>query len=407
MSKVFDKLPKTWEVLPLSAFIAHLESGVSVNADDRTVVNDEIGVLSTSCAALGRFMPEEHKAVWPNESKRVRVNPRAGEIIISRMNTPNLVGETGLVKKTEPSLFLPDRLWQTVARVNKETDFRWLNQVLQWEPIRKAVRDVATGTSNSMKNISKGAFLAVQVPTPPINEQRGIADVLTALDEQIEQTEALVVKLTLARSGLYANLRELFPSTVRIGEQFTLSSGTTPLRSKTHFYGRYGTPWVKTLDLNERRLSQTDESVTRSALAACSLRLLPPGTVLVAMYGGWEQIGRTALLDMKGCTNQAITALTPKNAANWNPYFVLKALQALRHKWRDFAVSTRKDPNITKSDIAEFMLPMPPVADQNYWGEKLESADEHILIQKTEVSKLRLQKQGLMHDLLTGATGVI
>lgn len=291
-------------------------------------------------------------------------------------------------------------------RPRKDVDAEFLFYLLQYEYRTGRVLPFQQQTTGII-NFRLRDYLKEIVNLPSDSrEQRRIAEVLSALDEQIEQTEAVVVKLMLARSGLYANLRESFPPAVRIGEQFSLSSGTTPLRSKTHFYGQYGTPWVKTLDLNESRLSQTDESVTNSALAACSLRLLPPGTILVAMYGGWEQIGRTALLDIEACTNQAITAISAKNASDWNPYFVLKALQALRHKWRDFAVSTRKDPNITKSDIAEFMLPMPSVAEQNYWAGSLESADEQILMYKAEASKLRLQKHGLMHDLLTGATPI-
>jgi len=241
---------------------------------------------------------------------------------------------------------------------------------------------------------------------PQFNEQLGIAEVLSALDEQIEQIDALIAKSVLARLGLYASLLEVAPPSVQVKEHFELSSGLTPLRSKTHFYSQSGTPWVKTLDLNEARLKKTDESITQSAFDACSLRVLPLGTVLVAMYGGWEQIGRTALLDTAACTNQAITALTPKISEEWNPYFVLKAFQALRHKWRGFAVSTRKDPNITKADIGNFRLPKPSIDEQNYWAENLEIADEVISDYKAEAKKLRLQKQGLMRDLLTGKTRV-
>jgi len=69
-------------------------------------------------------------------------------------------------------------------------------------------------------------------------------------------------------------------------------------------------------------------------------------------------------------------------------------------------VSTRKDPNITKADIGNFRLPKPSIDEQNYWAENLEIADEVISDYKAEAKKLRLQKQGLMRDLLTGKTRV-
>ena len=149
--------------------------------DDRTIAGDEVGILKTSCVHRGKFSPEEHKAIWQEDVGLARVTPRAGAIIVSRMNTPALVGEAGLVEKSEPDLFLPDRLWQTVLRPEAAADAAWLNHMLNWEPVRKAVRDAATGTSNSMKNISKASFLAIRVPTPPPEERRRTANLLSAI----------------------------------------------------------------------------------------------------------------------------------------------------------------------------------------------------------------------------------
>ena len=97
-----------------------------------------------------------------------------------------------------------------------------------------------------------------------------------------------------------------------IADLANTSSGTTPSRAQAErYFGRGNIPWVKTLDLNNGSISETEEAVTPTALAETSLQLYPDGAVLVAMYGGYNQIGRTGLLKIPATINQALTAICP------------------------------------------------------------------------------------------------
>ena len=85
--------------------------------------------------------------------------------------------------------------------------------------------------------------------------------------------------------------------TSTIGALADTSSGTTPFRELADRYYKNGSvAWVKTLDLNNGIIFATDERVTRTAINETNLAINPVGTVLVAMYGGFNQIGRTGLL---------------------------------------------------------------------------------------------------------------
>ena len=64
------------------------------------------------------------------------------------------------------------------------------------------------------------------------------------------------------------------------------------------------------MDLNNGYIYETGECITQEAIAETSCPLLSEGTVLVAMYGGFNQIGRTGLLKVQASINQAITALS-------------------------------------------------------------------------------------------------
>lgn len=144
-----------------------------------------------------------------------------------------------------------------------------------------------------------------------------------------------------------------------LAEVASFMGGSTPSRAKSEYFGG-GIPWVKTTDLNNGLLSETEETLTNAGLKNSSCKIVPEGAVLVAMYGGFNQIGRTGLL-MKPCAiNQALTAIIP-NAKKMDSAFLLEWLNYRVGYWKRFAASSRKDPNITKSDVEAFPVPAIPL----------------------------------------------
>ena len=189
---------------------------------------------------------------------------------------------------------------------------------------------------------------------------------------------------------------------VHIGDVTETSSGATPPRAKQQEYFDGGTiPWVKTLDLNNSSILETDECVTPSALQQTSLRLYPSGSVLVAMYGGFNQIGRTGMLTKDATINQALTAIRP-DQSRLSSRFLLNYLNFRVEYWKSVASSSRKDPNITGKDVREFPIPLPPLIEQEAAGEALQDIEDQILMLDELIAKKRDIKQAAMQELLTG-----
>ena len=186
-----------------------------------------------------------------------------------------------------------------------------------------------------------------------------------------------------------------------LGNLCDTSSGTTPSRSLVERYFRGGTiNWVKTLDLNNSVIFSTDERVTEAALNETSLRVYPKNTVLVAMYGGFNQIGRTGILSFPACVNQAITAV--RCGTQLDAGYLLATLNFKVEYWKSVASSSRKDPNITSKDIRDFVISYPPKAEQQAIAEALSDADALIESLDQLITKKRQIKQGAMQELLTG-----
>ena len=194
-----------WSRATLSTLVSSLEAGVSVNSNDRPPNTGELGVLKTSAISGGTFNPNESKTVLPAERSRVCTCVTANCIIVSRMNTPELVGESALVDDDFPNLFLPDRLWLMMVQ-DERCQARWLSHFLRSSISRRFIAVSATGTSGSMKNLPKPRFLAMPVDVPPLPEQRAIAAVLDTIDDAIQKTEQIIAKLQQVKQGLLHDL---------------------------------------------------------------------------------------------------------------------------------------------------------------------------------------------------------
>ncbi|MEI7929308.1 MAG: restriction endonuclease subunit S, partial [Verrucomicrobiales bacterium] len=221
---------------------------------------------------------------------------------------------------------------------------------------------------------------------PPLEEQGEISDLLWSVEnsrtavgncQRIAQETYERTRIALLMVGPNENWTEAAITATSL-DQWTQSlpagwtaetlssvgsvrSGATPSRSQqSRYFDGGGIPWVKTLDLNEGVITRTEENVTDTAVSETSAKVFPAGTVLVAMYGGFAQIGRTARLGVDAATNQAVSAITNLRD-DLDPRFLHEVLKAGRPKWRKVAASSRKDPNITKKDIEGFDFPLPPM----------------------------------------------
>lgn len=144
------------------------------------------------------------------------------------------------------------------------------------------------------------------------------------------------------------------------------SAGATPSRRNMSYYSGC-IPWVKTGELNNGVLKQTEEHISELALKECSVRLNPIGSVLIAMYGA--TIGKVSILDIEATTNQACCACIPYMGVH-NKYLFYYLIS---HK-EDFISKSHggAQPNISKDIIINELIPLPPYEEQTRIADKLE-----------------------------------
>ncbi len=145
------------EEVQLSYYIDSLTAGKSLAGEAEC----ENKVLKTGSVSYDYFDETQVKNLpldyEPLEENLVKVS----DVIISRMNTAELVGAAAYVWKVPDKTYLPDRLWRAEIRQCVSPVFLW--QVLIQSSTKEKIRRIASGTSGSMKNISKPGLLGINV----------------------------------------------------------------------------------------------------------------------------------------------------------------------------------------------------------------------------------------------------
>ena len=144
---------------------------------------------------------------------------------------------------------------------------------------------------------------------------------------------------------------------VRMGQIGDWGAGSTPPRSNPNYYnGKI--LWLKTGELNNGIVFDTEEKITEKAFEECSLRINKVGNVLIAMYGA--TIGKLAIAGKELTTNQACCGCSPYLINNWYLFYFLMASREQFIKRGEGGAQ----PNISRVKLVEHLIPLPPLSEQ-------------------------------------------
>jgi type I restriction enzyme S subunit len=156
----------------LGDLLTRIEAGRSAGGPAPRAGEDEWGVIKVSAMTWGEFRPWENKRVAAGSADQ-RHEIRPGDLLVSRANTTEYVGAAVLVRETRPRLLLSDKSLRLVVRDGVDRD--WLLYALLAPSTRSQISAVASGTSDSMRNISQQKLRAVRLRVPDVERQPTIA----------------------------------------------------------------------------------------------------------------------------------------------------------------------------------------------------------------------------------------
>ena len=270
-------------------------------------------------------------------------------------------------------------------------------------------------TRSGQPGINSNEYSSFIIQLPPLKEQEKIASILSTVDEQIDNVDALIEKNKELKKGLLQTLltkgigHTKFKKT-EIGEIpeawkvkkiidiANTTSGGTPSRAKKEYYENGIYPWVKTGELYNKYISKTEEYITEDALKKSSAKLVPEGAVIIAMYGA--TIGKLSIAKRSVTTNQACCSIICNNNICYNEYLYYR-LNFEKENIINLGAGGAQ-PNISQDIIKNYKLAIPTRGEQQRIVLILSELDKKIDEYENKKQKLEELKRGLMQQLLTG-----
>jgi type I restriction enzyme, S subunit len=387
-------------------------------------------VLKAGCANGGRFRESENKALPADVPPQPEFEIRAGDLIMSRANTRDLLGSVAYVACCRPRLLLCDKLYRLQLRHGAAVP-RFLAYALSSDPIRYQLERSATGASDSMQNVGQDVVRGLQVACPAIALQNDVADFLdtktAVIDALIAKKDRLIELLQEKRQALImqAVTKGLDPS-VPMKDSGVESLGVVPKhwravrlmhlvsvvtsgsRGWSEFFAETGALFLQSgnldrtmsLDLTEQQHVTVPAGTEGARTSVCE------GDILVCITGGLT--GNVAWVSApigEAYVNQHLALVRPSPRLV-HPEFAALVLHGAPGQQQLTVAQYGLKQGLALDDVKNVWLPIPPLDEQvavaRALREKLTAIGRLVATATLTVHRLREYRQALITAAVTG-----
>lgn len=392
------RIPVDWDCVQLSS----ISKVISGQSPPSSTYNDEgVGLpFFQGKAEFGLRHPNVTK--WCSTPERIS---EIGDILIS-VRAP--VGDVNI---TPYKCCIGRGL--AAIRANEKGNYLFIYYLL----IYAKERLESEGTGSTFKSINRSILTNFPIPLPPLTEQRRIAAVLNAIQDEIAVQDDILRELrefkrsTMERLFTYgagATPAETKMTNVgdipvhwdvaELGEIAVISTGTTPSTKRSDYY-EGSNPFIKTAEVTNQRITTAMSFVSDQAVNDYNLKKYPIGTTLMAMYGQGKTRGQVALLEIVASTTQNAAAIVPSKSVNaeylWQ--YLLSQYERLRQTGVDGHIS-----HLNLSYVKSLLLPLPSSPEQVNIASHLNSIDEKIDAEEDLKAALQDFFRTMLQQLMTG-----
>ncbi|WEL17370.1 Type I restriction-modification system, S subunit [Halorhabdus sp. SVX81] len=421
-------IPEDWDKADLEEIAQEGEEtfidGDWVESDDM-VADGEYQLIQLGNIGEGHFKGECDKFVSEDFFKQKNCTlVEEGDLLISRLADPVL--RTIIVPQFEKKSITAVDI--VVAKVDeREWDKRYIWQLLNSKHLSDAGEALATGSTR--QRISRSTMAKINIPCPPLPEQRRIADILSTVDEQIQQTDEMIEETKELKSGLMQDLltrgighdtfeeQYLGPQKIEVPEDWTKSRlkdvSKIITRGKQPTYVEEGGVPVLNQSciywdgFHPEGLKRLDEEV---AAGWKDKYWVKKGDVLINSTGKgtlgraleWTNESDTHALDSH------ITRVHPDESVLDPTYFrfYLESNHGQKMLYAFCVAGSTGQIELSKTDLQTMPVLLPPVEEQRAISEAFHRVNMKLQDEQETKAELQELKRGLMQDLLTGKVRV-
>ncbi len=259
--------------------------------------------------------------------------------------------------------------------IKNKSSYKFLYYLLKSS--ERYFQDNSTGAT--FKAIGKDLIVNYKIKIPSLNKQIEISSELDLLSGVIEKQKAQLEELDkLAQSIFY----DMFGDPVnnekgwemkKLYEISNVGTGSTPSRNNGKYYEGGAIPWVKTTEVQNCEIFETEEKISELAIKETNCKVYPIGTLLLAMYGQGKTRGQLAKLRIEAATNQACAAIVLNNDFSI-PDYVYEYLHLQYENIRDMARGGNQL-NLNLNIVKAIPIFLPPLSLQQEFAAKVEAIE--------------------------------
>lgn len=300
-----------------------------------------------------------------------------------------------------------------VVKAGKTVDSKFLYYVLSDNNFFNYSTVTSKGTK--MPRGSKNAIMKYWVPNLDLPTQKKIADILSSYDKLIKENNERIELLEQTAQELYKEwfVRFRFPGYEnakfedgipegwernKIQKYYNTCSGGTPSRSKPEYFENGVYPWVKTGEIKDCVIIDTEESITQEAVNSSSAKVLSAKSVAMAMYG--VNIGLLAYFDSEMTCNQACCVFSDKRGFS-SKHYLYYYLKSIREYLLLISFGAAQQ-NLSQDLIKKIKITMPSDDIIQDFEKRIDDIYESIRILLMQNKNLAKQRDMLLPRLMSG-----
>jgi type I restriction enzyme S subunit len=357
------------------------------------------------------FISEDDFYKHFKDSSKALTKPKEKDIILSIIGS---IGAPYLVKEK-------DRfgISSSVAIIRTQEDIHplYLFYYLKTDAVQNYVDAIKSGSAQSF--LSLEMIKSIPLVYPLYSIQQYITSILLTYDKMIQVNMQRIKLLEETAHELYKEwfVRMRFPGykqtkfvkglpigweIIPINSLYKTSSGGTPSREKKEYYNNSSHNWLKTGELLDSFIFETEERISDLGLKNSSAKLFPAYTVIFAMYG--NTIGQLGIITQPSATNQACCALMPKTA-EFDFEFIFMTLIQHRETIISLGMGAAQQ-NINQEEIKKFKILKPTYELAINFKNVVNPFFKKIEILQQQNTQLRQIRDRLLPKLISGKLGL-
>lgn len=274
---------------------------------------------------------------------------------------------------------------------NKELNMKYLHILLSSEDFQNLFSNFCTGSNiNNLSNEINN----IKIPLPPISIQNKIVDEVKEIEKKVHEITLIIYNLEDNKNDLVDKCFNASYELEQLGNIADIYNGGTPDTSNQKYWNG-NINWATLVDTKNKYLNSTQRTITEEGLNSYNATLLPVNSVL---FSSRATIGDVSISKIEVATNQGYKNFVCNHEKLHYEYLYYM----LKHESKNIEelASGMTYPEISKSMISQFKIPLPSLEEQIIIVEKINAIENNILKAKNDIEELKIKKDLVLRKYL-------